>query len=107
MLGPICRVDRLEEVLESLRDYEEEQFRKEPELAEDAFASTPIRLASSVFGGTAHLTAEDREEALAKWWNGKTEHVARGREHFMASVCRAQGSAWSAATGSSRSRISS
>lgn len=83
VLGPICRVDRVEEVLESLRDYEEEQFRKESGLAEDAFASTSIRLASSVFGGTAHLTAEDREEALAKWRNGKTEHVARGREHFM------------------------
>jgi hypothetical protein len=34
-------------------------------------------------GGTAQLTTEDREEALAEWRKGKTEHIARGREHFM------------------------
>ncbi|RKR87355.1 hypothetical protein BDK92_1630 [Micromonospora pisi] len=83
VLGPISRVARAEEVLESLRDYEEEQFGKEPELAKDAFAATSIRLASSVFGGTAHLTAEDRERALATWRKGRTQHIARGREHFL------------------------
>lgn len=83
MLSPIWRVNRVEEVLQSLRDYEEEQFRNEPELAKDAFASTSIRLASSVFGGTTHLTAEDRQDALTRWRKGKAEHVARGREHFM------------------------
>lgn len=83
VLGPICRVDRVEEVLERLRDYEEEQFSKVPELAEDAFAATSIRLASSVFGGTAHLTAEDREHALAAWRKDKAQAISRGREHFL------------------------
>lgn len=83
VLGPICRVARVEEVLERLRDYQEEQFCKEPDVAEEAFAATAIRRASSVFGGTAHLTAQDREKALTAWRSGKTEHLAKGREHFL------------------------
>ncbi|MFC7527604.1 hypothetical protein [Actinoplanes sp. GCM10030250] len=83
VLGPICRVDRVEEVLETLRGYEKEQVGKEPELATDAFAATSIRLASSVFGGTAHLTAEDREHALDTWRKGRAQHIARGRLHFL------------------------
>ncbi|MEU1474061.1 hypothetical protein [Streptomyces sp. NPDC005760] len=47
LIGPICRVDRVDEILESLRGYEEEQFTKQPTPAEDAFASTSFRLASS------------------------------------------------------------
>lgn len=83
VLGPIFRVDRVEEILERLLDYEEEQFSKQPEPAENAFASTTFRLASSVFGSSGALSAEDREEALVTWRNGKTEHIARGREHFL------------------------
>lgn len=83
ILGPICRVNRVQEVLEILRDAEEEKFSKEPELAEDAFAAHSIRMASRVFGGAAHLTAKDREDALVAWQSKKTEHIARGRDHFL------------------------
>lgn len=81
--GPIHGVDRVEEVLESLREYEEEQFSKMPELTRDAFAATSIRLASSVFGGTAHLTAEGREDALTRWRKGEADHLATGRQHLL------------------------
>ncbi|WP_243714726.1 hypothetical protein [Actinomadura bangladeshensis] len=83
VLGSICRVDRVEEVLESLRDYQEEQFSKQPELADDAFALATIRLASSVFGSSRALSAAEREAALVVWRNGKTEHIAKGREHLL------------------------
>ncbi|WP_141578734.1 hypothetical protein [Actinomadura sp. WMMA1423] len=83
VLGSICRVDRVEEVLESLRDYQEEQFSRQPEFAEDTSALATIRLASSVFGSPRALSAAEREAALAVWRNGKTEHIAKGREHFL------------------------
>lgn len=83
VLGPICRVDRVEEVLESLREFEEEEFKKQPEPAKNNFASTSSLLGSSIFGGPGPLSAEDREEALDAWRNGKPEHVAKGREHFL------------------------
>jgi hypothetical protein len=83
VLGPICRVDRVEEVLESLRAFEEEQFKKEPEPAKNSFASTSTLLASSIFGGSGPLSTEDREEALNAWRNGKPEYVAKGRKHFL------------------------
>ena len=86
VLGPICRVDRVEEVLESLREFEEEQFKKELEPAKNAFASTSTLLASSIFGGSGPLSTEDRDEALDAWRNGKPEHISKGREHFLG-VC--------------------
>lgn len=82
VLGPICRVDRVEEILESLRDYEEDQFSKQPKPAENTFASTTF-LASSVFGSPGLLSAENREKALVTWRNGRTEHIAKSREHFL------------------------
>ncbi|MEV5104750.1 hypothetical protein ACFQ7G_04030 [Streptomyces massasporeus] len=81
LLGPICRVDRVDEILESLRGYEEEQFTKQPTPAEGTFASTSFRLASNVFGSP--VSAEDREQALAAWQSKKAEHIAKGREHFL------------------------
>lgn len=83
VLGPICRVDRVEEVLGTLRDFEEKEFRTEASIAPDAFAATSIRLAASVFGGTAHLTTEDREAALERWRRGRAKHIAQGREHLL------------------------
>lgn len=83
LLGRIHRLYRVEEVLERLRAYEEEKFSTEPELPKDAFAAASILVASSAFGGTAHLTAEERENALAKWRRGKTEHIAKGRKHLL------------------------
>lgn len=83
LLGPICRVDRVDEILESLRGYEEEQFTKQPTPAEDTFASTAFRLTSNVFGSPKPLSTEDREQALAAWQSKKAEHIAKGREHFL------------------------
>lgn len=83
VLGPICRVDRVEEVLESLRDFEEERFEKESEPAKSNFASTSTLLAASIFGESGPLPAEDREAALEVWRSGKLEHLGKGREHFL------------------------
>ncbi|MFF5728054.1 hypothetical protein [[Kitasatospora] papulosa] len=83
LLGPICRVDRVDEILESLRCYEEEQFSKQPTPAEDTVGSTLLVLPSSVFGNPKPLSIEDREQALAAWQSKKAEHIARGREHFL------------------------
>ncbi|MEU4820348.1 hypothetical protein AB0H37_00595 [Actinomadura sp. NPDC023710] len=82
VLGSISRIYRVEEILKSMRDCEEEQFSKQPEPAEEAFALTTLRLAG-VFGSSGALSAKDREEALVAWRNGKTEHIAKGREHFL------------------------
>ncbi len=83
VVGPICRVNRVEEILERSRDHVEEQFNKQPEPAKNAFAPTTFQLASNVFGSPGPLSAENREEALVTWRNGKTEHIAKGREHFL------------------------
>ncbi|MFG2942541.1 hypothetical protein [Streptomyces sp. NPDC048282] len=83
LLGPICRVDRVDEILESLRGYEEEQFTKQRTPAEDAFASTSFRLASNVLGSPEPLSTEDREQVLAAWQSKKAERIAKGREHLL------------------------
>lgn len=83
VVGPVSRVGRVEEVIERLRDVEEEGFSKEPELADDAFAASSIRLASSVFGGTSHLTRVDRDSALKEWRRAKPEHMKAGRQHLL------------------------
>ncbi|MFJ3229224.1 hypothetical protein ACIPJS_38565 [Streptomyces sp. NPDC086783] len=83
LLGPICRVDRVEEVLESLRRSEEEEFTKQPTPAEDTVASTPLRLPSSIYGRPKPLSTKAREQALAAWQSKKAEHIAKGREHFL------------------------
>ncbi|MFG2841474.1 hypothetical protein ACGFYE_41625 [Streptomyces zaomyceticus] len=89
LLGTIGRVDRVDEVLETLRGFEEERFSEQPTLANDAFASTSIRLASSIFGGP--LSAEDREQALAEWRSKKAEHIAKGRDHFLGAAMTGAG----------------
>ena len=83
VLGPICRVDRVDEVLKSLRCYEEEQFSKQPNPDEDTRGSALLTLPSSVFGNPKPLSRQDREQALAAWRNKEAEHIAEGREHFL------------------------
>lgn len=83
VLGPICRVDRVDEVLESLRCYEEEQFSKQPTPDEGTRGSALLTLPSSVFGNPKPLSRQDREQALAAWRSKKAEHIAEGREHFL------------------------
>ncbi|MFD9841035.1 hypothetical protein [[Kitasatospora] papulosa] len=83
VVGPICRVNRVDEVLESLRCYEEEQFSKQPTPAEDTSRSALLVLPSSIFGNRKPLSMGDREKALAAWRSKKAEHIAKGREHFL------------------------
>ncbi|HZL04976.1 MAG TPA: hypothetical protein VFE45_06115, partial [Coriobacteriia bacterium] len=83
VLGPVCRVDLVREALERLYEFEEEQFSKPPESAENTFASTSFLLASSIFGGTGPLSAEDRQEARNAWRNEMPRHIVKGREHFL------------------------
>ena len=83
VLGSISRVDRVEEVLQSLRDFEEKRFSKQPERVKDSFASTSFLLASSILGGPGPLSTEDRQDALDAWRRAKPEHLAKGREHFL------------------------
>lgn len=81
VLGPICKVDRVEEILETLLDHEEERFSTQPDPTGDGIAPVSFRMASEVFG--TPFSAEDREEALTAWRHRKEEHIARGREHLL------------------------
>ncbi|MGW1666319.1 hypothetical protein [Streptomyces microflavus] len=81
LLGPICRVDRVDEVLETLRRFEEEQFTKQSAPAEDTVVSTLSIVTPSIFGSP--LSPEDRSQALTAWQSKKAEHIAKGREHFL------------------------
>lgn len=81
LVGCVHRVDRVEEVLEKLRDDREEQFSKEQE--KSSFYPTSLQLASSVFGSPKPLSSEERTKALADWRRRKAEHIANGREHFL------------------------
>lgn len=84
LVGCVHRVDCVEEILEQLLDYREEQFSKEPEQQEKkSFSPASLQLASSVFGRPEPLSREDREKALAAWRRKKAEHIAGGREHFL------------------------
>ncbi len=82
-LGPICRVDRVDEILGILRRREEEQFTKQLTPAEDTGEPMPFKLTLNVFGNSKPLSTEDREQALAAWQSKKVEHIAKGREHFL------------------------
>jgi hypothetical protein len=84
LVGGVHRVDRVEEVLEQLRSFQEEQFSKEPGPdAKSAFAPASFPLASNVYGTPKPLSAEGRENALAAWRSKSAEHIAKGREHFL------------------------
>ena len=81
LVGCVHRVDRVEEVLEKLQDYREEQFSNEQE--KSSFSPTSLQLASSVFGSPKPLSREERTKALADWRRRKAEHITNGREHFL------------------------
>lgn len=83
VLGSICRVDRVEGVLESLHEYEEEDFSKSEGPARSAFASRSALLASSILGGSGPMSAKDRDEALDAWRRAKPQHIAKGRAHLL------------------------
>lgn len=84
VIGGIHRVDRVEEILEQLRGYREEQFSKEPEPKQKrAFDPASFPLASKVYGSPKPLSKADRTDALATWHAKKAEHIAEGREHLL------------------------
>ncbi|MBM0224392.1 hypothetical protein [Micromonospora sp. ATA51] len=83
ILGPIGRVNLVDEVLERLYQLEEEQFSKQHEPEKSTFASTSAPLASSILTGGPPPTAEERAERLDAWRSEKSAHIAQGREHFL------------------------
>lgn len=83
IVGPIGRVDRIDEVLERLYEFEDEQFSKQEEREQNAFAATSTLLASSFLTGGRPLTVEERAERLTAWRNEKPTHIAQGREHLL------------------------
>lgn len=83
VLGPICRVDRVEEVLETLRDYQEGQFSKQLARTEGFDTSASFRMASGFFARSVPLSPRDQEQALIDWRGKRAEHLAKGREHFL------------------------
>ncbi|GAA1119853.1 hypothetical protein NE857_26315 [Nocardiopsis exhalans] len=83
ILGPICRVDQVEELLERLLDYQEEQFSKQSQPTKDRISSISFWPASSVFASSGPLSAQEREKALVAWRSRKAEHIVKGREHFL------------------------
>ncbi|MDN5687271.1 MAG: hypothetical protein L0G94_11450 [Brachybacterium sp.] len=84
LVGYVHRVDRVEEVLEQLLNYREEQFHKEPEQQEQtSFSPASLQLASNLFGSAKPPSREDRDKALAAWRRKKAEYIAGGREHLL------------------------
>lgn len=83
IVGSIGRVGRVDEVLESLYDFEAEQFSKPDDSPQNTFAATSALLASSILTGGRPLTAEERPERLAAWRGKMPTHIAKGREHFL------------------------
>ncbi|MFL0502708.1 hypothetical protein [Kocuria rhizophila] len=83
VVGSIGRVDRIDEVLDRLYEFEEEEFAKHKEPDQNSFASTSALLASSVLAGGRPPTPEERAERLALWRREIPTHIAQGREHFI------------------------
>lgn len=85
LVGRIHRVDRVEEVLDQLRGYREEQFNQasEPPAKKSAFAPASFQAGSGFFGSQRSLSTAEREETLAAWRSRTAEHIATGREHFL------------------------
>lgn len=81
ILGSIGRVGRVDEVMDRLYEFEEEQFSATPE---------PVRSTSlltitppSIFGSPEPTSAEERAARVDSWRRERDTHIARGREHFL------------------------
>ncbi|THJ64579.1 hypothetical protein E8P82_14680 [Arthrobacter echini] len=82
-LGSIRCVERIDKAMETLYECEEEEFSKLPDPTRYPFASTPIHLASSIFGSSEPTSAEERAARLDSWRKLRNTHIARGREHLL------------------------
>lgn len=83
ILGSIGRVDRVDEVLDRLYDFAEEDFAEHEEPAQSAFASTSALLASSILAGGRPPTPEERAERLQSWRSERSVNIEQGREHLI------------------------
>lgn len=81
IVGSISRVERVNEVLERLYEFEEDEFSKPREAAEDI--SPSALLVPTVFGRTQPPSPEERARRLEAWRSEKPAHIEQGREHFL------------------------
>jgi hypothetical protein len=82
VLGPINRVTHVDQVLEELLKYEEQNFLKPPDRPEpDDFS--PLPLPANIFGSVKPMSTTQRDEALATWQSNKANHIAQGRTHLL------------------------
>lgn len=79
--GPISRVERVNEVLDRLYEFEEEEFSKPRKPVEDSLPSA--LLVPSVFGRAQPPSPEERARRLEAWRSEKSAHIDQGREHFL------------------------
>lgn len=78
IVGPVNRVDRVEEVLEILYDGEDERFRRQP----TGRPASPLAFQPLAFGRQP-LSPEERAERLAAWRLDRGSNIARGREYLL------------------------
>lgn len=81
LLGSINRVIRVDEVLERLYEFEEEQFTKPPRASEEDVPAA--LLASSIFGRSQPTSLEDRARQLEAWKRERPKHLEQGRAHLL------------------------
>lgn len=81
--GMIHRIGRVGEALERIYEYTEEKFTEQPEIAQGTLSRGSIRPKLAAFGSPAPPSAEDREEALARWRAQRGEYIAKGRAHLL------------------------
>lgn len=81
VLGSINRVDRIDEVMERLYEFEEVEFAGPRPATEETFSVG--LLASSVFGTSQPAGPEERARRLEAWKHEKPTHIRQGRAHFL------------------------
>lgn len=81
VIGSINRVEGVDEVLERLYQFEEEEFTKPREAPEVSPATT--LLGQTVWGRSQPSSPEDRVNRLQSWKREKPAHIDQGRTHFM------------------------
>lgn len=79
IVGPVNRVDRVEEVLEVIYDGEDERFRRQLTSRRPA---SPLAFQPIPFGRQP-LSPEERAERLAAWRRERGSNIARGREYLL------------------------
>lgn len=88
ILGPISRVDRIDQVLESAYDREEEEFSR----PRPAPTQVPGQaLVGNIFGRPEPLSEEERAQRLARWKQDRPANVRKGRACFLEVVLPGSG----------------